>query len=176
MSNIIIVGSGFSGSILARKIAEELDRKAVVVEKRARIGGNMYDEVDGHGILIQKYGPHFLNTNKYFIIKFLKQYAELFPFNVELMSFIDGNYVRLPFNFETVQQLIGPEKAESVLMKLRAAFTGRDRVPVLEVVEHPDPEVSAYGELLFEKAYSRSRLTSTFWTVCPWLWAMTGGI
>ena len=165
MANIIIVGSGFSGSILARKIAEELDRKVLVVEKRAHIGGNMYDEVDEHGILIQRYGPHFLNTNKYFIIKFLKQYAELFPFNVELMSFIDGNYVRLPFNFETVQQLIGPEKAESVLVKLRAAFVGRDRVPVLEIVEHPDPEVSAYGELLFEKAYRT--YTSKMWGLQP---------
>ena len=165
MANIIIVGSGFSGSILARKIAEELDRKVLVVEKRSHIGGNMYDEVDEHGILIQRYGPHFLNTNKYSVIKYLKQYAELFPFAVQLLSFIDGEYVRLPFNFETVQQLIGPEKAESILAKLRAAFRGRDRVPVLELVEHEDPEISGYGELLFEKAYRT--YTSKMWGLQP---------
>ena len=112
MEKIIVVGSGFSGGILARKIAEELDQRVLVVEKRPHIGGNMYDEVDEHGILIQRYGPHFLNTNKYSIIRFLSQYAELFPFATELLSFIDGRYVRLPFNFETVQQLIGPEQAE----------------------------------------------------------------
>ena len=38
MAGVIIVGSGFSGSILARKIAEELDRKVLVVEKRSHIG------------------------------------------------------------------------------------------------------------------------------------------
>lgn len=165
MEKIVIVGSGFSGSILARKIAEELDRKVLVVEKRGHIGGNMYDEYDEHGILIQRYGPHFLNTNKYFIIRFLSQYARLFPFAVELLSFIDGKYIRLPFNFETVQQLTGPEKAEGLLARLRAAFHGRDRVPILELVNHLDPEISSYGNLLFEKAYRT--YTSKMWGIQP---------
>lgn len=165
MGKIIIVGSGFSGSILARKIAEELGQKVLVVEKRPHIGGNMYDEVDEHGILIQRYGPHFLNTNKYFIIRYLSQYAELFPFAAELLSFIDGRYVRLPFNFETVQQLIGPEKAEGLLAKLRETFRGRDRVPILELVDHADPEIRDYGTLLFEKAYRT--YTSKMWGLQP---------
>ena len=165
MDKIIVVGSGFSGSVLARKIAEELGQKVLVVEKRSHIGGNMYDEMDEHGILIQRYGPHFLNTNKYSIIRYLSQYAELFPFATELLSFIDGRYVRLPFNFETVQQLIGPEKAEGLLRKLRTAFQGRDRVPILELVDHTNPEVSAYGNLLFEKAYRT--YTSKMWGLQP---------
>lgn len=159
MKKIVIVGSGFSGSILARKIAEELDRKVLVVEKRSHIGGNMYDEYDEHGILIQKYGPHFLNTNKYSIIRFLSQYAELFPFAVELLSFVDGKYIRLPFYFETVQQLIGPEKAEDLLSRLRTAFQGRDRVPILELVDHADPEIRAYGSLLFENLLSHPNIS-----------------
>lgn len=165
MEKIIVVGSGFSGSILARKISEELDRKVLVVEKRPHIGGNMYDEVDEHGILIQRYGPHFLNTNKYSIIRYLSQYTELFPFATELLSFIDGRYVRLPFNFETVQQLIGPEKAEGLLEKLRKTFQGRDRVPILELTDHVDPEISSYGNLLFEKAYRT--YTSKMWGLPP---------
>lgn len=162
---IIIVGSGFSGSILARKIAEELDRKVTVVEKRSHIGGNMYDSYDEHGILIQRYGPHFLNTNKYFIIEFLEQYAELFPHDTKLLSFIDGKYVRLPFNFRTVQQLVGAKKSESLLAKLRAAFNGRDRVPILELVEHEDAEIREYGILLFEKAYRT--YTCKMWGLQP---------
>lgn len=151
---IIIVGAGFSGSIIARKIAEELGKKVTVVERRNHIGGNAYDEYDEKtGILVQKYGPHFLNTNKYFIIEFLKKYAELFPHDTKLLSFIDGNYVRLPFNFKTVQQLIGAEKSEALLKKLRESFCGRDRVPILELVDHEDKDISEYGNLLFEKAY-----------------------
>ena len=153
MGSIIVVGTGFSGSILARKIAEDCNRKVTVIEKRSHIGGNAYDEYDENGILIQKYGPHFLNTNKYFIIKFLSQYSELFPHDAKLLSFIDGNHVRLPFNFRTLQQLVGAEKSEGLLAKLRKAFKGRDRVPIFELVDHDDYDIRTYGNLLFEKAY-----------------------
>ena len=162
---ILVVGSGFSGSILARKIAEEMNLPVTIIEKRPHIGGNMFDEYDEYGILIQKYGPHFLNTNKYSIIRFLKQYADLFPHATKLLSHIDGKHVQLPFNFLTVQQLIGAEKAESLLQKLRTAFMGRDRVPILELVDHEDPEISAYGTVLFEKAYRT--YTSKMWGIQP---------
>lgn len=153
MGRIIVVGSGFSGSILARKIAEECGRKVEVVEKRGHIGGNMYDEYDEYGILIQRYGPHFLNTNKYFIIEFLEKYAELFPHDTHLLSYIDGRYVELPFNFKTLQQLVGAKKSEVLLKKLRERFAGRDRVPIFELVDSDDKEIRDYGNLLFEKAY-----------------------
>lgn len=163
MKKIIVVGAGFSGSIIARKIADELNYKVTIIERRSHIGGNAYDEYDEHGILIQKYGPHFLNTNKYFIIKFLEQYAELFPHCTKLLSFIDGNYVRLPFNFQTVQELVGAEKSEGLLNKLRSEFGGRDRVPVLELVNHEDKEISEYGNLLYEKAYKT--YTAKMWGI-----------
>lgn len=151
--DVIVVGSGFSGSILARKIAEECNKKVLIVEKRDHIAGNMFDEYDNRGILVQKYGPHYLNTNKYYIIEYLMQYAKLFKHTAKLLSFIDGRYVRLPFNFETVQQLVGSKNSQNLLSKLRRAFVGRDRVPILELVNHEDTDISEYGVLLFEKAY-----------------------
>lgn len=153
VQDIIVVGCGFSGSILARKIAEELGHKVLVVEKRNHIAGNMYDELDDKGILVQRYGPHFFNTDKYFVIEYLEKYTELFKHNTKLLSYIDGEYIRLPFNFETLQQLVGARKSEHLLRKLREAFKGRDRVPVLELVNHSDADISEYGELLFEKAF-----------------------
>lgn len=161
MGRIIVVGTGFSGSILARKIAEECGREVEVVEKRGHIGGNMYDEYDEHGILVQKYGPHFLNTNKYWIIKYLSRYAELFPHNTKLLSFLDERYIRLPFNFQSVQELLGAERAEVVLQKLRENFPGSDRVPILQIVDCPDRDVSEFGTLLFEKAFRT--YTSKMW-------------
>lgn len=153
MGKIIIVGTGFSGSILARKIAEECNRKVEVIEKRSHIGGNMYDEYDEYGILVQKYGPHFINTNKYFIIEYLSRYCELVQHDTHLLSFIDGRYVQLPFNFRTLQQLVGAKKSEGLLKKLRERFNGRDRVPVFELIESEDEEIREYGEMLFEKAF-----------------------
>ena len=165
MKKVVIVGSGFSGSILARKLAEEMNIKVTVYEKRSHIGGNMYDEHDENGILIQRYGPHFLNTNKYYIIKFLKQYADLFRYDVKLLSFIDGNYVRLPFNFRTMQQLVGDERSEALLRAMREEFAGRDRVPIFELLSSKNDDVREYGELLFEKAYKT--YTAKQWGLSP---------
>ena len=110
MGKIIVVGSGFSGSVIARKIAEELDRKVIVLEKRDHIAGNMYDETDEHGICIHKYGPHVIVTDEWDIIEYLSKFDELYRHTVKEISLIDGKYIRLPFNFESVQQLIGGKK------------------------------------------------------------------
>lgn len=165
MKKVVVVGCGFSGAILAREIAEQLNIKVQIIERRNHIAGNMYDKHDEHGILIQRYGPHYLNTNHYFIIDYLSKFSELFRHEVRMLSFIDGNYIQLPFNFKSVQQLIGAEKAESLLAKLRKAFYGRDRVPILELVDNDDKDISDYGTLLFEKAYRT--YTSKMWGIQP---------
>ena len=59
----LIVGAGFAGSVLAERIATQLNKKVLLIEKRSHIGGNAYDEYDEHGILVHKYGPHIFHTN-----------------------------------------------------------------------------------------------------------------
>ncbi|MEG1368205.1 MAG: UDP-galactopyranose mutase [Hydrogenoanaerobacterium sp.] len=153
MGKIVVVGTGFSGAVIARQIAEKLNRPVTILEKRGHIAGNMYDEMDNHEILVQKYGPHVIVTNYWLVIEFLSQYSELFKHTVKELSFIDGKYVRLPFNFESVQQLVGPQKAQVIIGKLRKTYCGRDRVPVLELTKSLDTEISDFGTLLFEKSY-----------------------
>lgn len=146
MKNIIVVGAGFSGSIIARRIAEDMNQKVRIIEKRNHIGGNAYDEYDENGILIQKYGPHYLNTNNYNVIKYLKQFADLYPHDAKLLSYIDGEYIQLPFNFKTMQQLVGYENSEILLKKMREYFRGRDRVPIFEILQCEDKDISNYGK------------------------------
>lgn len=153
MEKIIVVGSGFSGAIIARKIAEQKNKKVTVIEKRPHIAGNMYDEIDAHGILVQRYGPHVLVTNEWSVIEFLSQFSEMFQHTVKELSYIDGRYIRLPFNFESIQQLIGYKNAEIVINKLRKNFPGHDRVPVLDLANSDDIDIAKFGMLLFEKSY-----------------------
>lgn len=150
---IIVVGTGFSGSIMARKIVDEFDCEVDLFEKRANIAGNMFDYVDEHGILIQKYGPHFVNTNKYWIIDYLSKYAEMIPHNCHLLSFIDNHYVQLPFNFTSLQQLVGAKESESIMSELRFEFKGRDRVPMFELLHSQNDGVKSFANLLFDKAF-----------------------
>jgi UDP-galactopyranose mutase len=135
------------------------------VEQRHHVGGNMYDEIDEYGILVQRYGPHLFSTDKYWIIQFLEKYAELVVHETKILSYIDNNYIRLPFNFRTVQQLVTPKKSEKLLSKFRKFFLGKDRISIFEIIEHEDEDIKSYGELLFEKAYRT--YTAKMWELDP---------
>jgi UDP-galactopyranose mutase len=161
---IVVVGAGFSGAVIARQITDTFpNAKVRIVERRDHIAGNMYDYTDERGILIQKYGPHFFNTNKYALIKFIKQYTDWFAYNMHGMSVIDGKYITLPYNFQTVRELVGEAASERVYAKLRIDYVGRDRVTMLELLENSDADVSTFANRLFDKAYKT--YTSKMWDV-----------
>ncbi|CDT99972.1 UDP-galactopyranose mutase [Vibrio coralliirubri] len=151
--DVVVVGSGFSGAIFARELAEKCDKKVLVVEKRPHIAGNMYDEYNEHDILIQKYGPHFFNTDKAWIIEYLRQYCELVPHAVSGTSVIDGKYVQLPYNFQTIQDMYGVKKAENLYCKLRAEFKGEERVSIFSLLSCDDKDIKEFAEELYEKAF-----------------------
>ena len=43
MYDYLIVGAGFAGSVMAERIASQLNKKVLIVEKRNHIGGNAYE-------------------------------------------------------------------------------------------------------------------------------------
>ena len=63
MYDSIVIGCGFAGAVVARKLAEMKGQSVLVLDARDHIGGNCYDREDEHGILIHQYGPHIFHTN-----------------------------------------------------------------------------------------------------------------
>lgn len=153
MYDIVVVGSGFAGSVLARKIAEEGNQKVLVVEKRNHIAGNAYDEYDKHGILIQKYGPHFLATCQWGVIEYLKRFSDFYEYPIKAISYVNGKYIDRPYNFRTLQQLIGPENSQELLGKLRKEFSKKHRVTLYELFESKDKDILKYAQVLKENIY-----------------------
>lgn len=150
---VIVVGAGLAGSVLARKLAEEKDCQVTVIERRVHIAGNVYDEwIDGN--LVQKYGPHFMIANQWWIMEYLMRFSGFYEYPVRAVSCLDGTYVDRPYNFRTLQQLLGPGRSESLLRKLREQFQGRRRVYISELMESPDQEVHDYAQLLYDQIYA----------------------
>ena len=63
MFDYIVIGTGLAGSVIAERIANVLDKKVLIIEKRNHIGGNCFDYYNEDGILVHKYGPHIFHTN-----------------------------------------------------------------------------------------------------------------
>jgi len=49
MFDVVIVGAGFAGSVLARQLASEKDKQILLIEKRRHIAGNCYDRFNKDG-------------------------------------------------------------------------------------------------------------------------------
>ena len=61
--DLVVIGAGFSGAVIAERAASNFNKKVLVIEKRPHVGGNCYDLVNEKGILVHKYGPHIFHTN-----------------------------------------------------------------------------------------------------------------
>ena len=106
----LVVGCGLSGAVIARNLAES-GKKVVIWERRDHIGGNMYDYVDEHGILIHKYGPHTFHTTKKELFDYMNRFCSWDDFHLTCGAEIDGICTPTPFNFKTIDDFYSPEEA-----------------------------------------------------------------
>ncbi len=149
--DFIVVGSGFSGAIIARLIAEQLNKKVLIVEKRSHIAGNMYDEYDDSNILIQKYGVHVFRTDDKEIFTYLSRFTDWKMFNIKCLACINDTFVPVPFNFSTIDSFF-MKRADSLKDKLKE--TSKDgRIDVLSLINSSDPDLVEFGNFLFENDY-----------------------
>ena len=79
--DFLVVGCGLSGAVIARHPAQR-GKQVVIWERRDHIGGNMYDYVDEHGFLVQKYGPHSFHTKAKRLYDYMCQYEQWEPYRL----------------------------------------------------------------------------------------------
>ena len=161
----IIVGSGFSGSTMARLIAEKLDEKVVVVDKKDHIAGNSYDYRDENGIMIHKYGSHIFHTNNEKVWSFLKQFTDFNTYMHEVVGLLDGIEAQIPFNFTTLYQVFPETLAKRLEEKLLKEFEYNKKVPILEFQKQDDEDLKFLAKYVYEKIFLN--YTTKQWGVSP---------
>src|SRR5215212_10197617 len=107
MFDYLIVGAGFAGSVMAERLAADADKKVLIIDKRAHIGGNAYDHYDDAGIQIHKYGPHIFHTNSKEVFEYLSRFTEWRQYQHRVQACVDGQLVPMPINLATINQLYG---------------------------------------------------------------------
>lgn len=160
----LVVGCGLSGAVIARYMAEQ-GKKVELWERRDHIGGNMYDYMDEHGFLVQKYGPHTFHTKNKELYDYMCRFEQWQNYKLTCGAVWDGKYTPTPFNFTTIDTFFSREQGEQLKEKLKTAFAGREFATVVEVLEHPDPDIRGYAEYLFRNDYAP--YTAKQWGVSP---------
>jgi len=145
---ILIVGAGFAGSVAARELAEA-GFEVQVIDRRAHLGGNAYDEYDEAGVLIHRYGPHIFHTNSERIFNYLSRFTEWWRYEHRVHCVLEGKFYPFPINRDTLNQLYGLDLDEAGA----AAFFERVREPREPVLTSEDVVLNSVGRDLYEKFF-----------------------
>ena len=79
--DLLIVGAGLSGAVLAERCSKELGMSSLIIDCRNHIGGNCYDYVESHGIRASKYGAHLFHTKFERVWNYVTEFSEWMPFD-----------------------------------------------------------------------------------------------
>ena len=150
--DVLVIGAGLSGCVVARQLADKR-KKVEIWERRPHVGGNMYDYVDKHGILVHKYGPHTFHTTQKYLFDFMCQYGEWEPYQLTCGAKIMGQFTPTPFNYRTIDQFYKQEDAEKLKKAIEEEFPGKNMATVVEVLQAKNHLVREYGKFLFEHDY-----------------------
>jgi UDP-galactopyranose mutase len=161
----LIVGAGFSGCVLAERIASQLGQRVLLMDKRDHIGGNAYDYYNEHGILVHKYGPHIFHTKSKRVWDYLSQFTEWRPYFHHVLGVVEGKKVPIPFNLNSLYALFPPKYAEKLEEKLLDNFGFGVKVPILKLRESANGELEFLANYIYDNVFVR--YTSKQWDLKP---------
>jgi UDP-galactopyranose mutase len=146
--DILVVGAGFAGSVIAEQLASS-GHKVLVIDRRSHIAGNAFDEPDKNGILIHRYGPHIFHTNSAQVFNYLSRFTEWRHYEHRVLASVDGQLVPIPINLDTVNRLYNLNLDEAGLV----AFFEKVREPRDPIKTSEDVIVNTVGWELYKKFY-----------------------
>ncbi|NHN89146.1 FAD-dependent oxidoreductase [Acetobacter conturbans] len=114
-----VVGSGFTGSVLARHLADR-GYRVTVVDERPHPAGNCYTERDPEtGVMVHRYGPHIFHTANLRVWDYVQRFGTFSPYINRVKAIAQGRVFSLPINLLTINQFfgtaMGPEEARTFI-------------------------------------------------------------
>lgn len=149
--NVIIVGAGLSGIVIAEQFSSKQNKKILVIDKRDHIGGNCYDYHDKEtGILMNKYGAHLFHTNNEEVFKYINQFCEWDNWEHKVLGLIDNMYLPIPPNITTVNKLFNLNIKTEIEMN---KWLSENQVKFDKITNGEEMAKSRVGEVLYEKIF-----------------------
>ncbi len=103
----LLVGAGFSNSVIARELAAE-GHNCLIIDERYHMAGNCHSERDEKtGIMVHKYGPHIFHTDNERVWAYINDFAEMMPYVNRVKTTVGGQVYSMPINLHTLNQFFG---------------------------------------------------------------------
>lgn len=160
--DVLVVGAGFAGAVMAERLAKGSGKSVLVIDKRDHIGGNAYDHRDAAGILVHKYGPHIFHTNSGDILDYLSRFTGWIPYEHRVLASVEDKLVPMPINRTTLNTLYALDLQDD---DAAAEYLRSVALDVGEVRNSRDTVVSQVGEDLYAKFFEG--YTRKQWGVDP---------
>jgi UDP-galactopyranose mutase len=122
MHQILIVGAGLSGAVIARRLAEA-GHHAVVIDQRDHVAGNCFTRRDDEtGVMVHVYGPHIFHTDDEEVWNYVNGFERFLPYVNRVKTTSGGKVYLLPINLHTINQFFGktlrPDEARAFIASL----------------------------------------------------------
>ena len=157
-----IVGAGFTGSVLARELAEQ-GHEIFLYDSRAHVAGNCFTERDKEtGIIVHKYGPHIFHTDNDDVWSYVRKFGEFLPYINRVKTTTKGAVYSLPINLHTINQYF--KKTFSPLEAKRYIEDQGDK-SILIPVSFEDQAMKFIGKELYEAFFKGYTIKQ--WGVSP---------
>jgi len=162
--DLIVVGSGFFGLTIAERVATQLGKRVLVIEKRGHIGGNAYSEAEPQtGIEVHRYGAHLFHTSNTRVWDYVQQFTDFTDYQHRVFAMHGGQAYQFPMGLGLVAQFFGryysPDEARALIAEQAAEIDTADAQNLEEKA------ISLIGRPLYEafvKGY-----TSKQWQTDP---------
>lgn len=153
----LIVGAGFTGAVLAERIASELDQSVLVIDRRNHVAGNAFDTQED-GVLLHRYGPHIFHTNSKKVWSYLSRFTSWRPYFHHVLGVVDGRHVPVPFNLNSILSLFPPRMADRLCDALITRYGFGQKVSILKLRTEQDTELRFLADYVYAKVFENYTL------------------
>jgi len=150
----LIVGAGYAGSVLAERIASQLGKKCLIVERRNHIAGNAFDFYDSQGVLIHKYGPHIFHTSSKKVWDYLSLFTTWNSYIHRVLGVVEGKSIPVPFNLNSVYQIFPSKFAEKLEQKLIENYGFGLKIPILKMMDVNDKDLNFLANYIYKNVFN----------------------
>jgi UDP-galactopyranose mutase len=162
--DLVVVGSGFFGLTVAERVANELGKRVLVVERRSHLGGNAYSAPEETtGIEVHQYGAHLFHTSNERVWEYVNRFSAFTGYVHRVYTTYQGEVYPLPINLGTVNQFF--RKALSPTEARELIHQQADEIDSGEAKNLEEKGISLIGRPLYE-AFIRG-YTAKQWQTDP---------